>query len=75
VDLNHLRATQEWLSVLMRVDTSDSRRRDTLLEEVIDLRTQLLDSLTKCESSGIDRTERASASGSIFGEVDGEDII
>jgi len=75
VDLNHLRGTQEWLSVLMRVDTSDTRPRDTLLKEVIDLRTQLLDSLAKCESLGIDRTERASASRSLLDEVDDEDII
>lgn len=72
---NHLRTTQEWLSVLMRVDTSESQPRDALLKEVIDLRTQLLDSLAKCESLGIDRTERASASRSVLDEVDDEDII
>lgn len=72
---NHLRTTQEWLSILMRVDTSDTRPRDALLKEVIDLRTQLLGSLGKCESLGIDRTERASTSRTAIDEVDDEDII
>jgi hypothetical protein len=72
---NHLRTTQEWLSILMRVDTSDTRPRDALLKEVIDLRTQLLGSLGKCESLGIDRTERASTSGTAVDEVDDGDII
>ena len=72
---NHLRTTQEWLSILMRVDTSDTRPRDALLKEVIDLRTQLLGSLGKCESLGIDRTKRASTSRTAIDEVDDEDII
>lgn len=72
---NHLRTTQEWLSVLMRVDTSDPRPRDALLKEVIDLRTKLLDSLSMCENLGIDRTERASTSRSVLDVVDDEDII
>lgn len=72
---NHLRTTQEWLSILMRVDTSDTRPRDALLKDVIDLRTQLLGSLGKCESLGIDPTERASTSRRAIDEVDDEDII
>ncbi|KAG0630471.1 hypothetical protein M758_1G180400 [Ceratodon purpureus] len=72
---SHLRTTQEWLSILMRVDTSDTRPRDALLKEVIDLRTQLLGSLGKCESLGIDPTERASTSRTAIDEVDDEDII
>ena len=59
----------------MRVDTSDTRPRDALLKEVIDLRTQLLDSLGKCESLGIDRTERDSTSRTAIDEVDDEDIV
>lgn len=69
---NHIKSTQEWLSVLMRVDTPDTRTRDALLKDVIDLRTQLLDSLAKCESLGIDRTDITSASRS---EIDDADII
>lgn len=74
VESNHLRTTQEWLSILTRVDVSDTRSRDAVLKEVIDLRTQLLGSLVKCESLGIDRTEKASTSRFTVGEVD-DDII
>lgn len=77
---NHIKSTQEWLSVLMRVDTPDTRTRDALLKDVIDLRTQLLDSLAKCESLGIDRTDITSASRSEIAsasrsEIDDADII
>ena len=59
---SHFRITQEWLSILMRVDISDTQTRDALLKEVIDIRNQLLGSREKCESLGINRLEV----GSIF---------
>lgn len=56
----------------MRVDTPDTQTRDALLKDLIDLGTQMLDSLAKCEILGIDRSDITSASRS---EIDDADII
>lgn len=69
----HLTSTQEWLSILMRVDTQDTRPRDVLLKEVIDLRNRLLEAREKCESLGIDRLEVGTRITETKGEED--DII
>jgi hypothetical protein len=72
---SHFRITQEWLSILMRVDISDTQTRDALLKEVIDIRNQLLGSREKCESLGIIRLEVGSTRKSQADGEDEDDII
>lgn len=59
----------------MRVDISDTRTRDALLKEVIDIRNQLLGSREKCESLGINRLEVGSTRQSHAEGEDEDDII
>lgn len=48
----HLISVQEWMSVLIRVEVPDSRFRDSMLKEFIDIRSCLLSVKKKCEESG-----------------------
>ncbi|KAL3649585.1 hypothetical protein CASFOL_005988 [Castilleja foliolosa] len=50
----HLAAIQECISVLIRVDASDNRFRDTALKDLIDLRNLIQSTNRKCEDSGCD---------------------
>ncbi|XP_068646123.1 UV-stimulated scaffold protein A homolog [Aristolochia californica] len=49
----HLPAVQDWASVLVRVDPTDTRSRDSLLKEFIDIRNNLLSLKKRCELLGI----------------------
>lgn len=53
----HLVSIQEWISVLVRVDSTDIRFRDSALREFIDLRNSLRAVKKRCEESGCTFTE------------------
>lgn len=48
----HLVSIQEWISVLVRVEVTDVRFRDSTLKEFIDIRNHLQSVKKKCEESG-----------------------
>lgn len=48
----HLVSVQEWISVLIRVETSENRFRDLMLKEFIDIRNRVQLVKKKCEESG-----------------------
>ncbi|KAL6982111.1 hypothetical protein U1Q18_023727 [Sarracenia purpurea var. burkii] len=48
----HLVSVQEWISVLIRVEVSDNRIRDSMLKELIDIRNRIQSVKKKCEESG-----------------------
>lgn len=48
----HLVTVQEWISVLIRVETSENRFRDSMLKEFIDIRNRVQSVKKKCEESG-----------------------
>lgn len=48
----HLVAVQESISVLIRVELSDNRVRDSMLKEFIDIRNHLKSIKNKCEEAG-----------------------
>ncbi|KAI3711472.1 hypothetical protein L2E82_41582 [Cichorium intybus] len=48
----HIVAVQESISVLIRVELSDNRLRDSMLKEFIDIRNQLKTIKNKCEEAG-----------------------
>ncbi|KAJ4957015.1 hypothetical protein NE237_013798 [Protea cynaroides] len=48
----HLVSLQEWMSVLLRVETEDIRFRDSTLKDFIDIRNCLLSVKKRCEESG-----------------------
>ncbi|KAI3800591.1 hypothetical protein L1987_28683 [Smallanthus sonchifolius] len=48
----HLVAVQESISVLIRVELSDNRLRDSMLKEFIDIRNHLKSIKNKCEEAG-----------------------
>ncbi|CAH9123661.1 unnamed protein product [Cuscuta epithymum] len=48
----HMVAVQEWISVLIRVETEDTRFRDIALKDFIDIRNHLKSVKAKCEASG-----------------------
>nr|GMD64883.1 UV-stimulated scaffold protein A homolog [Ipomoea batatas] len=48
----HIVAVQEWISVLIRVETEDTRFRDSTLKDFIDIRNHLKSVKAKCEASG-----------------------
>ncbi|OVA00955.1 Protein of unknown function DUF2043 [Macleaya cordata] len=48
----HLFSVQEWISVLLRVEPSDTRFRDSTLKEFIDLQNHLKAVRKRCEQSG-----------------------
>lgn len=45
-------SVQEWISVLIRVELSDNRFRDSTLKDFIDIRNNILAVKKKCEESG-----------------------
>ncbi|KAF3439857.1 hypothetical protein FNV43_RR18135 [Rhamnella rubrinervis] len=49
---NHLVTIQEWISVLIRVEATDNRFRDSILKEFIDIRNHLISVKKKCEELG-----------------------
>lgn len=49
---NHMVTVQEWISVLIRVETTDTRFRDSTLKDFIDIRNHLKSVKKKCEESG-----------------------
>lgn len=55
----HLVTLQEWISVLIRVDVSDNKFRDSALKEFIDLRNVVKSVQKRCEELGCDLNERA----------------
>ncbi|GFP91899.1 uv-stimulated scaffold protein a homolog [Phtheirospermum japonicum] len=57
----HLAAIQEWISVLIRVEPSDNRFRDSALKDLIDLRNLIQSTKRKCEESGCDLSKIAKA--------------
>ncbi|WOL00811.1 hypothetical protein Cni_G09524 [Canna indica] len=48
----HLRSVQEWISVLIRVEPSDIKFRDTALKEFIDIRNHIQSVRNKCVQLG-----------------------
>ena len=50
----HLVSTQESISVLIRVEVADTRSRDSMLKEFIDIRNRIKLVKMKCEESGCD---------------------
>ncbi|MQL80962.1 hypothetical protein Taro_013406 [Colocasia esculenta] len=48
----HLLSVQEWMSVLVRVDTTDKRFRDFAMKEFIDVRNLIQSARKKCEELG-----------------------
>lgn len=48
----HLVSIQEWVSVLIRVEVTDNRFRDSTLKEFIDIRNRLKSIKKKCEEAG-----------------------
>lgn len=48
----HLVSVQEWMSILIRVETEDTRFRDCALKESIDIRNNLQSLIKKCNESG-----------------------
>ncbi|KAI3444404.1 hypothetical protein Pfo_001069 [Paulownia fortunei] len=57
----HLAAIQEWISVLIRVEVSDNRFRDSALKDLIDIRNLIQSTRRKCEESGCDLPKTANA--------------
>lgn len=55
----HLVSIQEWISVLVRVDSTEVRFRDSALREFIDIRNSLRAVKKRCEESGCTFTESA----------------
>ncbi|KAA0039906.1 hypothetical protein IC582_027376 [Cucumis melo] len=55
----HMVSIQEWISVLVRVDSTDVRFRDSALREFIDLQNSLRAVKRKCEELGCNFTENA----------------
>lgn len=48
----HLVSVQDGISLLIRVDVSDNRTRDSMLKELIDIRNSILATEKKCEQAG-----------------------
>ncbi|CAH8368558.1 unnamed protein product [Eruca vesicaria subsp. sativa] len=48
----HLVSVQEGISLLIKVDVSDNRTRDSMLKELIDIRNDILATEKKCEEAG-----------------------
>lgn len=48
----HLVSVQEGISLLIRVDVSDNRTRDSMLKELIDIKNSILATEKKCEQAG-----------------------
>ncbi|KAF7826188.1 UV-stimulated scaffold protein A-like protein [Senna tora] len=48
----HLLTIQEWISVLLRVEVTDNRFRDSTLKEFIDIQNRLKSVKKKCEEAG-----------------------
>ncbi|CAK8544917.1 unnamed protein product [Lathyrus sativus] len=48
----HLVSIQEWVSVLVRVEVSDNRFRDSTLKEFIDIQNRLKSVKKRCEEAG-----------------------
>ncbi|KAJ7537933.1 hypothetical protein O6H91_11G028400 [Diphasiastrum complanatum] len=49
----HIPNTQEWMSILMRVDLQEGKFHDAMLKEVIDIRNQLFSARNQCERLGL----------------------
>ncbi|KAL0910352.1 hypothetical protein M5K25_021326 [Dendrobium thyrsiflorum] len=49
----HMSSVQEWISILVRVDATDNKFRDTALKEFIDLRNLIQSLKKKCTDLGI----------------------
>lgn len=48
----HLVSVQEWISLLVRVEVTDNRSRDSMLKELIDIRNSLTSVKKDCEEFG-----------------------
>ncbi|PON36479.1 ENTH/VHS [Parasponia andersonii] len=48
----HLVSVGEWISVLVRVEVTDNKLRDSILKELIDIRNRLQSVKKKCEEAG-----------------------
>ncbi|KAF8117857.1 hypothetical protein N665_0008s0198 [Sinapis alba] len=74
----HLVSVQEGISLLIRVDVSDNRTRDSMLKELIDIRNSILATEKKCEQAGftisrmIDTPEKEEDEEDIWEEDDGK---
>ncbi|KAJ0255652.1 UV-stimulated scaffold protein A [Hirschfeldia incana] len=74
----HLVSVQEGISLLIRVDVSDNRTRDSMLKELIDIRNSILATEKKCEHAGftisrvIDTPEKEEDEEDIWEEDDGK---
>ncbi|KAJ4884879.1 UV-stimulated scaffold protein A-like protein [Raphanus sativus] len=74
----HLVSVQDGISLLIRVDVSDNRTRDSMLKELIDIRNSILATEKKCEQAGftisrmIDTGEKEEEEEDIWEEDDGK---
>jgi hypothetical protein len=50
IDNKHIPSIQNWMSILMKVDTQDSETHGILLRAVIDMRNQLCSAKSKCNA-------------------------
>lgn len=48
----HLVSVREWISVLVRVEVTDNKLRDSILKELIDIQNRLQSVKKKCEEAG-----------------------
>lgn len=55
----HLAAVQEWMSVLIRVETADTSFRESALKNLIDIRNLIQSTKRKCEESGCELSKTA----------------
>ncbi|KAI4355243.1 hypothetical protein L6164_004036 [Bauhinia variegata] len=54
----HLVSIQEWISVLIRIETVDTTFRDSTLKELIDIQNDLKSVKKKCEEAGCSLTNK-----------------
>lgn len=71
----HLVAVQESISVLIRVEVSDNRLRDSMLKEFIDMQKHLQSVKRKCEESGCTLPDSRNHDEEIIWEEDTTDSI
>ncbi|CAM8935616.1 unnamed protein product [Rhodiola kirilowii] len=70
----HLASVQEWTSMLVRVEVTDERCRESMLKEFIDIRNHVLSTQKKCEKSGCSLSDVVHQEDEILWE-EGETIL
>ncbi|KAM1406140.1 hypothetical protein ACFXTH_000836 [Malus domestica] len=66
--VKHLAAVQEWVLVLVKVELTDNRSRDSYLKEFIDIRNNIQSVKKKCEEAGCTLSNTANHEEEIFWE-------